>query len=270
MRPSTTIRWALAAGAVCAVARAEPPSEDLEALVAEAQRVHEQGDYARCAELYSRVYELRPDANLLFNIGVCQFDAGDDEAAMTTLKRYLGTDPSDEARAEAERMIAHIEAEARGTPEPTPTPPAPPIDSSPAPAPASAAPPVAATPTPDSPPDPPSRSWQSTGAIVLGSVAASSLVVATVFGVAARSDWNEAKRACPDGSPCPDERGPELSRDATRNGNIATASLVVSGLALAGAVTLWLTAPSGRSKVGLGLSTHGKRPLPTVSWTGSL
>lgn len=78
--------------------------------------------------------------------------------------------------------------------------------------------------------------WALTGA---GGVA---LLASGFFAVRSSSRWSDAKSACPARVTCPDDRGAELSNDARRDANLATAGLVVSLSAFAGAGVLFLGA----------------------------
>jgi hypothetical protein len=93
-------------------------------------------------------------------------------------------------------------------------------------------------------------------ALVAGGVGVVGVGVGTAFGVVAMSKKNDAQNACPTGS-CATQADANLWSDAGSAGNVSTAAFVLGGVALAGGVVLWFTAPSGRSagstQVGLGL-----------------
>ena len=97
---------------------------------------------------------------------------------------------------------------------------------------------LAPTPTPDG-------TGQLIGAAVLGCLGAVAALGSIVFAIDAANTYSKAEAACPRLAACPTDEGFELSHEARRSGNIATAGLVVAGAAAAGAVVLWLTAPSG-------------------------
>jgi serine/threonine-protein kinase len=120
----------------------------------------------------------------------------------------------------------------------------------------------AVVPAPASPPEPVNDAHgglgaQRTLALVAGGVGVVALGLGTVFGVESKSKHDDADKHC-DGAACRDQTGVDLSKDATRDGNIATVGLIVGLAGLGGAAVLWFTgghsnAPSTR--VGLGMGT---------------
>ena len=112
--------------------------------------------------------------------------------------------------------------------------------------------PPAAPESPSIPSDPtpisaqPSGSGQLIGAAVLGGLGVVAAAAGTLFAIDAANTYAKAEEACPQLTVCPDDQGFELSQDARRAGNLATAGFVVAGAAAAGAVVLWLTAPTGQ------------------------
>ena len=70
--------------------------------------------------------------------------------------------------------------------------------------------------------------------------------VGTGFGLSARSKWNAAKTACPS-SPCINSEGVTDAKSAGRSADFSTVFFILGGVALAGGVTLVLTAPSDPS-----------------------
>lgn len=81
---------------------------------------------------------------------------------------------------------------------------------------------------------------------IVGGVGLAGIVVGSVFGLSARSQWNEARDLCRT-NPCANPRGIEAGRDAGSAADASTALFVVGGVALAAGAVLWFTAPSGRS-----------------------
>jgi len=91
-----------------------------------------------------------------------------------------------------------------------------------------------------------SSSWstQKTLALVAGGVGIVGLGLGTVFGLQASSKWSSAQSDC--GSGCgPNAPAQGEKSDAQNAGTLSTVGFAVGGVALAGAVVLWFTAPSG-------------------------
>jgi len=100
-------------------------------------------------------------------------------------------------------------------------------------------------------------------ALVAGGVGIAGVIVGSVLGSSAGSAWSRAKSecqpgACGSGSAAQNDRTSALSQ-----ATVSTVSFVVGGLAAAGGVVLWLTAPTGHAPTGTGL-----RVTPTVSIAG--
>jgi len=72
-----------------------------------------------------------------------------------------------------------------------------------------------------------------------------------LFGLSARSAWNEAKDICGGSTECPDPASAALANEqadtARSRGNTATLLLVIGGLATTTGVVLWVTAPKERA-----------------------
>jgi len=125
---------------------------------------------------------------------------------------------------------------------------------------APAAPPV--MPAPSSSPEPLNEAHGGLGtqrvlALVAGGVGVVALGIGTAFGVESKSKHDDADKHC-DGAACRDQTGVDLSKDATRDGNVATVGLIVGLAGLGGAAVLWFTGgnSSGPStQVGLGMGT---------------
>jgi hypothetical protein len=100
-------------------------------------------------------------------------------------------------------------------------------------------------------------------ALVAGGVGVAGLVVGSVFGSNAGSAWTRAKSECQPGA-CGSGSAAQSDRtSALSEATVSTVFFVVGGLAAAGGVVLWLTAPTGPSPAGTGL-----RMTPAVSTTG--
>lgn len=77
---------------------------------------------------------------------------------------------------------------------------------------------------------------------VVAGVGVVGVVVGTVSGLAAMSDWDDAKKNC-DPYPHCGERGARLADDAQSAATLSTVAFVVGAAGLAGGLVLWLTAP---------------------------
>jgi len=91
---------------------------------------------------------------------------------------------------------------------------------------------------------------QRIGALALGGVGVAGVVVGSIFGVQAMSKHSEAKKSC-EGTQCTSPEGVKAGNDAHSAANVSTIAMIAGGVALAGGVTLWLTAPKGSTQVGL-------------------
>lgn len=92
-------------------------------------------------------------------------------------------------------------------------------------------------------------SGQRVAAVVVGGVGVLGAAAGVVFGVMAKSQWDDALARCQGGDPtrC-DATGIELGGDAKRSALLSTIGFGVGGAGLATAVILWLTAPSPGAK----------------------
>jgi hypothetical protein len=81
---------------------------------------------------------------------------------------------------------------------------------------------------------------------VVGGIGLVGIVVGSVFGLSARSQWNEAVDLCKT-NPCTNKDGIEKGKDAGGAADASTVFFVVGGVALAAGAVLWFTAPSGKS-----------------------
>jgi hypothetical protein len=119
-----------------------------------------------------------------------------------------------------------------------------PVATAPAPPPASAPPPVPAAPVPNES-SPSSWSTQKTLAVAAAGAGVAGVVVGSVFGLTASSDWSRAQREC-NATTCPDRNAALIDHDATTSAAaVSTVAFVAAGVLLAGGVVLFLTAPSG-------------------------
>jgi hypothetical protein len=113
-------------------------------------------------------------------------------------------------------------------------------------APAAAGAPGLATATAsDATPTPSKSSWgtQKTLAVVAGGVGVVGVVVGSVFGATASSDWSSAQKECKPGA-CGTGSAAETAKgDAQSAATVSTASFIAGGAFLAGGVLLFLTAP---------------------------
>jgi hypothetical protein len=125
---------------------------------------------------------------------------------------------------------------------PTPTP-----ETAPAPAPAPS--PTSGT------PEQPSSTWsgQKTAALIVGGVGLVGIGVGSAFGLIAKSKNDQALQNCRTSTLC-SQTGLNLTDDAKSAATVSTVAFIAGGVALAGGVVLWLTAPSHASSTGLSVS----------------
>lgn len=105
---------------------------------------------------------------------------------------------------------------------------------------------------------------QRTIALIAGGVGIVGLGLGTVFGLQARSNWNEAKRRCPE-LECARREDLGLEDDARANANFATVAFAVGGAALAGGVVLWFTASDEPGPTS-GHSASGSRSMTPADY----
>jgi hypothetical protein len=121
-------------------------------------------------------------------------------------------------------------------------PPAPPVAVGPKPAPV-------AEPTSVAPAEGPhGLGTQRILAIAAGGVGLAGVVVGSIFGLETLSKHSGSQQQC-QGNVCSPTGLQDVS-DGKNAGNVSTIAFAVGGAAIAGGVVLWLTAPSGSSKVG--------------------
>lgn len=92
---------------------------------------------------------------------------------------------------------------------------------------------------------------QRLAAYILGGVGVAGLGVGSFFGIRAIAKNEDAKEFCPRGNVCDDERGETLTDDANQAAVISNIAFGVGGAALAGAIVLYITAPSRHESPGL-------------------
>ncbi|HSO32325.1 MAG TPA: tetratricopeptide repeat protein [Labilithrix sp.] len=100
-------------------------------------------------------------------------------------------------------------------------------------------------------PPPDAGGRQRTFGLVLGGAGAVGIVVGSVFGVVAKSSYDDATAHCPSGPDSCDPVGTKGGARAHTQATTATASFVLGGLLLAGGITLYLTAPKATTVVSL-------------------
>lgn len=96
--------------ALVRVAHAEDPAERA------ARRHYERGQklfnlqkFDEALEQYQKAFDAKPIPDFLFNIGQCQRNLGDYEAAIFSFKRYLKLDPETDNREKVESLIEELE-----------------------------------------------------------------------------------------------------------------------------------------------------------------
>ncbi|HEX8795529.1 MAG TPA: tetratricopeptide repeat protein [Polyangiaceae bacterium] len=129
-----------------------------------------------------------------------------------------------------------------------------------------AAPTPVAAPSPASAPasapaaaeEPPSTwSGQKTVALVVGGVGVVGIGVGSIFGLMAKSKNDQALQNCRTSTLC-SQTGLDLTNDAKSAATVSTIAFIAGGVALAGGIVLWLTAPSSSRP------TTGVRFVPLV------
>lgn len=97
-----------------------------------------------------------------------------------------------------------------------------------------------------------------TVALIAGGVGVIGVGLGAAFGLASKAKHDQAAAYC-HGTACDNPRGVTDGDAAKKDGNIATALMIVGGVGLAAGVTLWLAAPSAPEtsspQVGFGLGT---------------
>jgi hypothetical protein len=104
------------------------------------------------------------------------------------------------------------------------------------------APPQPAPPSGPPPLPPPSRSWTRTGAYVAAGVGVAGLATFAVFGLMARSTYDDLNTAC-SGGPCPADKADQISSGKT-NQTIANVGLAFGIVGAAAGATLFILSAS--------------------------
>lgn len=113
----------------------------------------------------------------------------------------------------------------------------------------------AATPAPlasaAAPTAPAPRSRRRTYAVAAVAAGGATLIGGAVAGVLARRAWDDATAVCGGSTSCPTDadtaRANQLADDARLRANLSTALVIAGGVAVAGGVALWMTAPRDRA-----------------------
>ncbi len=119
----------------------------------------------------------------------------------------------------------------------------------PAPSPAVAPAPAPATPAAPATPEQPPSTWssQKTVALIVGGVGVVGIGVGSVFGLIAKSKNDQALQNCRTSTLC-SPTGLSLTDDAKSAATVSTIAFAAGGVALAGGIVLWLTAPSSSAQ----------------------
>ena len=104
--------WALLLSVAGAQAEVPEGDEEARARFELAQRLYQDGEFARAAEEFERAYEAAPRAALLFNAYLAHRDAGQDARSAEVLRRFLETgEIEEERRRNLEARLAVLERE---------------------------------------------------------------------------------------------------------------------------------------------------------------
>jgi tetratricopeptide (TPR) repeat protein len=124
------LRAAMIVAMAAATAHADPGVPDrAKALADRGRQLHRDGHYADAIEAYKAAYVLAPSPGLLFNLAQVYRLAGDCDDAAWMYRRYLDSQPSEEARDIASTQLARVETcshDIGRVAEATPVPSAPP------------------------------------------------------------------------------------------------------------------------------------------------
>jgi tetratricopeptide (TPR) repeat protein len=85
--------------------------DQVRALVGRANAQFQVGAFAEALRLYREAYGLRAVPNILFNIGQCHRQLKEYDKAIFAYRNYLAAAPNAPNRADAEAIIAEVEAE---------------------------------------------------------------------------------------------------------------------------------------------------------------
>jgi tetratricopeptide (TPR) repeat protein len=256
-------RWSWWVVVVCFLAsfdaRAATPKE---AALAEWQKgsvEYALGHYAVAATHYEAAYRLVEDPTLLFNLAQSHRLAGDIDEALATYRSFLRKAPaSSPERESARKKIVELEAivATRAASPGAPSSSVAAKSISPEPALSPAIEPQAQAEQSDA------RHTRRALEIVAVGTGAAGVIVGSVFGLLARSEWNQAKASC-GGEPshCSDAPSaiPHQSR-ASKDADVATGAFVVGGALLATGAVLYLTGGIHETSNAPGLTV-----LPTLA-----
>lgn len=94
---------------------------------------------------------------------------------------------------------------------------------------------------------PSSSSSMKTAGFIVGGVGILGLGLGTIFGLSAKSNWDDAQSACRPGACGPGSEAQNLKDSASSSGTLSTIAFVVGGAALATGIVLLVVAPPSRS-----------------------
>jgi len=216
------------------------------------------GEYALCVQEFEKSFSLVAKSGALFNQARCHEELGEHAKALDYFKKYLAVDPNGaqaiEANARSAALARKLEDAERVRQESLPHPATTPTPAETAPA-ATNPSAVQASPPPRSPMETSSAiqsreapSAQSSTKLNLalgtGALGVVGLGLGTFFALNASSDWDDAQKLCPNGSPCNSSEGIALSRDADGSATLATVSFGLSTGLLLAAGYFWFTRPN--------------------------
>lgn len=222
-------RWSVALLLCAGIAFAVPTHEEARRRADAARALFQAGRFADAALEFQAAYEIAPEPQLLYNLGICYEEAGMADRAAEALQRYLNTTPGAADRAAVEQEIARLKGAA-------------PL-----------APPEAHVERPlrDLPPAaPPPRRYLATG--ILFGAGALALGASIVTGVVADQTYQHAMESCV---------------DRTCLSSVASDAQHFSQLKIVSAVTLAVGAAAlAAAVVALVLEHRAARPR-AVAWT---
>ena len=122
----TTLCALLVALSAASPARAQLRVDDAQAFFREGTAAYEAHDYRRALDVFERVFALRGNPDLLFNVYLCHRAMGDPEQAARALRRFLVARPEHPEHARLSATLAQLDADAsalatRRAPQPTVT-----------------------------------------------------------------------------------------------------------------------------------------------------
>jgi tetratricopeptide (TPR) repeat protein len=287
---SAVVAFGFATGVVivATIAPAEAQAPDKKKLAKQyvdaALLAQEAGDYDQAVALYKKAYEQIPHPLMYFNIGQAQRLAGRDEEALAAYQKYIELDPKGAKAKEAQGFVVEIqprvmkaraeaaerarivdeaerkrkEAEARATEEERKR--------------KEAEERAAQREEVDEPErDHAAGAGRKKLGLIIGGGGVVLVGVGAVFGVLARSSWNEATALCSDDLVCANDadtmRANQLADDTRLRGNLSTVFFAVGGATVAAGIVLYVTAPSGTSS-GQALRVTPSHDGGLVTWSG--